>query len=237
MLKFTASQNGGTTLTICIAALYKDGNGCILASDQMTTAHFPIGYEFESEEVGKIVKIIENVHVLISGDVLFANQVIEEAKREIGDDTNKSIAEFAEIVRRSYVKERMTRLAHTVLEPRGLNLQSYFNLQQRLAMPVVQLIDRAFVEWKTRVELIVVGKDGSGCHIYTIQNPGTLACHNPVGFAAIGTGGPHAVYTLIELKYKKSLSKEQVEKLVKNAKTRSEVAPGVGKETTIISIE
>jgi len=41
-------------MTVCIAALYDDGKGCVLTSDQMTTAHFPIGYEFESDEVEKL---------------------------------------------------------------------------------------------------------------------------------------------------------------------------------------
>lgn len=48
-------------MTICIAALYKNGEGCILASDRMVTVHFPMGYEYENEEVKKI---IENILVL-----------------------------------------------------------------------------------------------------------------------------------------------------------------------------
>jgi len=60
-------------LTICIAALYDNGKGCVLASDQMTTVHFPIGYEFENEEVKKIIKIRETAvaYLLIAGDVFF----------------------------------------------------------------------------------------------------------------------------------------------------------------------
>ena len=44
------------------------------------------------------------------------------------------------------------------------------------------------------------------------------------------------MYSLIEDSDTLTLSKEEVIELVKKAKTRSEVAPGVGKETTIVVI-
>lgn len=37
-------------MTVCIATLYDNSKGFVLTSDQMTTAYFPIGYEFEREE-------------------------------------------------------------------------------------------------------------------------------------------------------------------------------------------
>ena len=59
-------------MTVCIAALYGNGAGCILVSDKMTTARIPLMYEFENEEVEKIAKIADNIYVMISGDVFFA---------------------------------------------------------------------------------------------------------------------------------------------------------------------
>ena len=41
------------------------------------------------------------------------------------------------------------------------------------------------------------------------------------------------MYSLIEAEYKRSLAQTAVEKLVRDAKTRSEVAPGVGSETQV----
>ena len=46
-------------MTICVAALYGNGAGVVLASDQMVTAHFPIGYEFEHDETKKILPVTE----------------------------------------------------------------------------------------------------------------------------------------------------------------------------------
>ncbi len=99
------------------------------------------------------------------------------------------------------------------------------------------MIDRAFAEFNARVDFILAGKDDSQCGIYSISNPGQLTCHNPIGYAAVGSGSPHAIYSIIDSKYKKSMKKEAVENIVREAKKRSEVAPGVGTSTKLISLE
>lgn len=224
-------------MTICIAALYGKGEGCVLISDQMTTAHFPIGYEFETDEVEKIVRISDGIgaHALISGDVLFANEVIEQARKQISMDNIRETPGIAEAIRIAYQQVRRKHLIRNELESRGLDIDTYFGKQQSFLAPLVQVIDKAFRTWSPRVEFIVAGKDEALAHIFTIVNPGDLTCHDPIGYAAIGTGAPHALYSLIEANYRKSLAKEQVEELLKAAKKRSEVAPGVGRATKTVS--
>lgn len=222
-------------MTVCIAALYDNSKGVVIASDLMTTAHFPIGYEFERDDVEKIVKVIKSicVYALISGDVIFANEVIDTARREILAEDVKATSEIAEKFRKSYQIVRQSHIIRNELEPRGLNFETYYEKQQKLLPVIVQMIDNQLRGWNPRVEFIISGKDESSCHIYTVVNPGDLACQDSIGYVAIGTGAPHAIYTLIE-SYNKSLKKEEVIELVKLAKKRSEVAPGVGKETKII---
>jgi len=223
-------------MTVCIAAIYGNGSGCILASDQMTTAHFPIGYEFENEEVEKIVKINDNIYVLISGDVLFANEVISLTNQRIRVDNIQTVFGIVEVFRNSYQLARRNRIARNELEPRGIDLNTFLNLQQKLLPALVQIIDQAFRTFNPQVEFIIAGKDGASWHVYTVRNPGDLICHDPIGFVAIGSGGPHAVYSLIESNYKKSLDKDTIKEAVKKAKERSEVAPGVGKKTKVVEL-
>lgn len=223
-------------MTVCIAALYDNGKGYVLASDQMTTAHFPIGYEFESDEVEKIIKIDSPpVYVLISGDVVFANEVIENARGQIRNDGITNTAGIAERIRQAYQKVRITHFAHNELESRGLSLDIYYKMHKNLLPQLIQVIDNTLREYNPKVEFIVAGKDESSCHIFSVMNPGNLSCFDCLGFAAIGSGAPHAIYSIIEAHYKKSLDKEAVEKIVSKAKERSEVAPGVGKGTNMIS--
>lgn len=223
-------------MTVCIAALSDSGGGCVLASDLMTTAHFPISYEFESGEVEKVIKIADSTYTLFSGDVLFANQVIENARTKSQIASVKNVGQVAEEIRKSYQDERKRRIIQNELEPRGLDLNSYYQSQQSLLQAIVQMIDQAFKQYNPGTEFLISGKDDSGCHIFTIGNPGLSICNDPIGFAAIGSGGPHAIYFLIGSGYKKSMSIEEVNKLVLKAKEQAEVAPGVGKGTKTVSI-
>jgi hypothetical protein len=142
-------------MTVCIAALCDNGNGCILTSDQMITAHFPIGYEFENQEIDKIVKITDNAWVLIAGDVLFANEIIKITKQRVNIENIQSTQRIADILRESYQLVRKLRIIRNELEPRGLDLNSYLNLQQKLFPSLVQIIDQAFIKYNAGVEFIL----------------------------------------------------------------------------------
>ena len=225
-------------MTICIAALYENGKGCVLASDQMTTAHFPIGYEFENEEVKKIIKVRETsgVYLLTAGDVLFANEVLEAVRKEVDEKGVTATPVIAELFRKHYQIVRKGHIIRNELEPRGLTIESYYQTQQRIVQPIVMMIDKALKSGNPRTELIVAGFGEVSCSVFSIMNPGDLFCHDAIGFAAVGSGGPHAVYSLIESGYKKSMDAKTVYELVEKAKQRSEVAPGVGRGTEIMSV-
>ena len=225
-------------MTICIAALYENGKGCVLASDQMTTAHFPIGYEFENEEVKKIIKVRDTIaaYLLTAGDVLFAHEVLEAVRRDVDARGITATPVIAELFRQHYQNVRKQHIIRNELEPRGLTLDSYYQSQQRLSPPIVQFIDNALRTGNPRTELIVAGFCESRFSIFSIVNPGDLFCQDAIGFTAIGSGAPHAVYSLIESGYKKSMDEHTVHELVEKAKVRSEVAPGVGKGTEILNI-
>ncbi|MDP2919823.1 MAG: hypothetical protein Q8O43_06375 [Dehalococcoidia bacterium] len=225
-------------MTICIAALYENGKGCVLASDQMTTAHFPIGYEFENEEVKKIIKVRETsvAYLLSAGDVLFANEILEAVRKEVDEKGITAAPIIAESFRQCYQTVRKQHIIRNELEPRGLTLDTYYQAHQRLVQAVVMMIDNALKGGNPRTELIIAGFGESCCSVFSIVNPGDLFCHDAIGFAAVGSGGPHAVYSLIESGYKKSMDAKTVYELVKKAKHRSEVAPGVGRGTEIISV-
>jgi len=221
-------------MTVCIAALADNGDSCVLVSDKMTTAHFPLGYEFESD-VEKIVNITDSIYALISGDVLLAHEIIQTTKSKITGIGN--VSHIVEIIRHTYQEVRRARIIRTELEPRGLDLNAFYQNQQRLDRAIVQTIDQALRNLNLGVEFLISGKDGSGCHIYTVQNPGVSINNDPIGFSTIGSGGPHAVYYIIESKYTKGASNQDVEELLNKAKTRAEVAPGVGKGTYKVTIK
>ena len=223
-------------MTVCIAALYENRKGVVLATDQMVTANFPIGYEFEHQEITKIVPMDGDcsIYALAAGDVLLGTEILDFAKMQIQQQQRTVTAtETAEIVRSVYQQVRLRNIAQRELEPRGLDLDSYYNRHQGLAPQVLQMVDQAMSQTNVGVEFIIAGPGENGYTIHTVVNPGVTADHTPIGYWAIGSGAPHAMYFLIEASYNRSLSKEEVERLVCKAKTRSEVAPGVGAATQI----
>ena len=228
-------------MTVCIAALYGDGAGAVLASDRMVTAHIPIGYEFEHSEKTKIVELggSDSVYALVAGDVLRGNEILNLARMQLIQQGRVTASETAEIVRRAYQQVRLANIAQRELEPRGLDLNGYYGRHQQLSPQVVQIIDQALCSADLGVSILVAGSNGSkeGTHtVHTILNPGTIYDNSSIGHGAIGTGAPHALYSLIENSYSASMSRDAVVNLVEQAKKRSEVAPGVGKKTTTVVI-
>lgn len=121
-------------MTVCIAALYGDGEGVVLASDRMLTAHIPIGYEFEHQENTKIVDLAgaNATHALVAGDVLRGNEILKIAQELMAQrDSGVSASEAAEIIRGVYQQVRLTNITHQELEPRGLDLNSFYARHQQ----------------------------------------------------------------------------------------------------------
>jgi 20S proteasome alpha/beta subunit len=222
-------------MTVGIAALCDSGMGCVLAADQMIAAEQSLGYEFETEDVGKIVPLVDSIYALVAGNILFANEIIEAARLQI--KTPRDVKQVAEVVRKTYQDVRRQQVVRSELEPRGLDLNSFYQIQQRLLPNIVQAVDQAFKQHNLGVELLIAGQDELGSHIFTVQHPGEIVYYNPLGFAAIGPGGPHAIYYLLESKYSKSLKNEEVEELLRKAKLRAELSPRVGKGVQLVSVK
>ncbi|MCY4448915.1 MAG: hypothetical protein OXE02_08750 [Chloroflexi bacterium] len=224
-------------MTVCIAALYDNGRGVVLASDQLVTASIPIGYEFEHQEIPKIVPMAASVpiYALAAGDVLLGTEILNIARVQIQQQQHTvTAAEAVEAIRVVYQRVRLLNIVQRELEPRGLTLDSYYGNHQALAPQVLQIVDQAMSQADIGVEFIVAGPgEGSAYTIHTVSNPGTTNDHTPIGYCAIGSGAPHAMYSLIEAPYKHSLGSAEVKELVHQAKARSEVAPGVGSETQV----
>ncbi len=225
-------------MTVCIAALYDNGKGCVLESDKMLTLHSPMAYEYENEEFEKIRKIINepSVYCLSAGAAVFAGEIMDITKSQIGNQKLSSVKSVAEMVCNTYIEYRKSRIVKNELQTRGLDLSSYYTNQKVLLPGIVQAIDKVFRTLNLGVEFIIAGKDSSGCHIYTTSHPGELFCLDSIGYASIGIGAPHVVYHMIEHKYRKSSSKDIVVKLVDDAKIRSQVAPGVGTKSEKILV-
>ena len=220
-------------MTICIAALAEDGRSVVVAVDQMITANIPISYQFETLNVKKIYDLPgKNAVVLTAGNAIYAFEIMEILMRKVQSENSiESIEQIAEEARKIYQDIRRKHVIERFIQPRGLSLSSYLTNQKTLHEGVVNEIEKALQNFNIDVELIIAGANKDLCHIYNVSHPGVSDCHDPVGYVCVGSGAPHAMYNLIGSTYKKSDEINKVKRLVKAAKKKSEVAPGVGKET------
>ena len=208
----------------------------------MVTAHIPMGYEFEHQGITKIVPMAGDpvsTYALAAGDVLLGTEILNIAKVRIQQQFEQqgfiTALETAELVRSAYQQVRLATIVQRELEPRGLDLDTYYRNNQALSPQIVQIIDQALTQSDIGVEVIVAGPSNASLYtIHTISNPGILRDYTPIGYGAIGSGAPHAMYSLIEAPYKSSSDKEKVTEIVNKAKKRSEVAPGVGSGTQML---
>jgi hypothetical protein len=222
-------------MTVCIAALYENGKGAVLCSDQMATIGFPLNYEYENKDVAKIVELSSQpkTFALVSGNVVVADEIICSVKDILSKKSGNSVIDIVNIFREQYQIMRRVHVIRNELEPRGLDLASYYKMHQTLLPQIVKTLDDALAKWSLKTEFILAGKDGNLCHMHIIIHPGDTLPLDSIGYTAIGSGSIHAMFSMIEGKYSKAMPQKDVEDLVLKAKKRSEVAPGVGPLTNI----
>ncbi len=226
-------------MTVCIAALYEDGDGVVLASDHMVTTSYPMPYEFENDEMSKIHRMSEHapIFALAAGDLVNGNEMLdhaqmEVARQEVARENGITADQVAEIVRMCYSSLRLKLAVSLHLEPRGMDHPTFISNQNNLTPQLAQYLDQAIAQFDIGVELIVAGPTNEKVGIYQIVHPGVIINATSIGYAAIGSGAPHAIYSFIEQPYKQSFNRQEAEAGVQAAKRRSEVAPGVGEKTS-----
>lgn len=134
-------------MTVCIAALADDRQKLYYCTDRMITSTLTFGltYEYETDDVRKVYQV-GSCKVLVAGNSLFAHEIVTRAKEEVSTSSETSIDDIAEMVRSKYQEFRLELITRKVLEPRGLTLEDYYSMHQRLNMAVVQEVRKSTCE-------------------------------------------------------------------------------------------
>jgi hypothetical protein len=133
----------------------------------------------------------------------------------------------------------LQKLDDAVFATWGLNYKTFLKTQNSLSKPVVESIIQDKYNFKrqlSNVSVIITGIDKHGTQLYVINNERSI-CYNQIGFVAIGSGARHANSQLMLDKYTPYFSFSDALLLIHNAKKRSEIAPGVGRNTDMFLIE
>ena len=130
----------------------------------------------------------------------------------------------------------------SVLRPLGMSTESFLNRHHSLHPDLVAKLTRQLQDYVYDADLhthlggaIIAGVDDSGGHIWQVES-GEQTKLDRIGFVAAGSGRRHAESEFMFSGYTPSWNFPDALSLVYSAKSRSEVAPGVGKQTDIVII-
>jgi len=221
-------------LTICIAAA-SGKKHVVVASDRMVTLSIP-STEFE-QNLSKTVKITKNSVAATSGNLLAYTPIHQETLKLLHQDsTDPDIQRVAELIRRGYVKARNEKLEQDILVQIGLNMQTFYDRNQKLSPNIVANMVQAMSQYNFNLSILVAGVDSSGPHIFRVDTPGRIETFDSIGHCSVGSGELHAISTFIANDYDPDLDLDHVVAMVYEAKKKSEKAQGVGEETDICII-
>ncbi len=225
-------------MTICLGVMCAaDGGGAntaaVVASDRMVTLGGLIEFDHSAPKSTKLGKTAVG---LVAGDALSGATLLRGLADVHPNDTR--IADLAGTLATAYQQVRLSRAEAAILQPRGLTLASFYDSHQRLLGPIVGGIDQALMGFDLGLQILLVGVDDHGSHLYTVSNPGgQYDTHDVIGFAAIGSGSLHALQSMIGFRHATSQDLKETLFRAYAAKRRSEVAPGVGRETDILVVD
>jgi hypothetical protein len=142
----------------------------------------------------------------------------------------------AYISAKEYVENK--KIEHNILRPLGISYDKLLTNDVILIKEDIKNFQRYNIP---STEIIIMGVDDEGPHIYTISKfscdyINNVNCHNRIGFASIGIGARHATSQLMFTECNPNCSFSESLLLIHNAKKRSEVAPGVGSNSDIVLV-
>lgn len=190
--------------------------------------------EFDHQDA-KIDQVGNNCVALSAGDALCVQDVLIGGLGAASQLQNPSISTLSEQIKVQFCNVRVRRINDLLMGPRGIDFDGFYKGGIIGALPhdLAMLIDNQVQNFGLETTILVAGVDDSGSHIYSISDPGMMACFDRVGYHSIGIGHRHAVLKLVSLSQHQSKSINETVFNVYCAKRVAELAPGVGQATTM----
>lgn len=192
--------------------------------------------EFEQAFL-KVVGVSTSVVALAAGDSAIQTDLWIRTLEKLKSAQTASVRMVAERYAFQVGRQRRRYAEQTLLAPLGMNMEDFVNRQASMSPEVVSDIYRGIHDYSPEVETIVTGIDPGGeAQIYVVDHFGRLSCFTDIGFGAVGTGATHANSTLMFAQYAPWFPFPRALWVAYMAKKQSEVAPGVGSATDVLTI-
>jgi len=206
----------------------------VAVADRMVSVEF-LALQFE-QHTRKVERIGEHFIALTAGDALGHTEIIRAATQEIARLSQPTVYDVALQVERRFIEARQQLAEKTTLRRIGLDYATFLEQQRNLSPELVFNLMTEYQSVELGIELLLAGVDSTGGHLYLVSDPGITTCFDSIGYAAIGSGLPHAESFLSDADYSPNIPLNRAIWLGYVAKRRSERAPGVGSRYTDVLV-
>jgi 20S proteasome alpha/beta subunit len=189
--------------------------------------------QYEPQQT-KHAHITPKVLLVIAGDYSTHSQAMKRTIAHFNGSASATSEEVATFYGRAIQALKLKEAEDLYLAPLGLNSDSFLSQQSDMAPHFVSLLTDQMQAYRgEEVEALVIGPQNGVVSVYGVDTKGMIACHDDVGFAAIGGGAWHAKSRLMTFGYASSNVFSTSLVVSYAAKKISELAPGVGQSTDI----
>lgn len=226
-------------MTVGISTVCQGGHSVIVASDRMITdRRIPIEYESTAPKFSPF-ELDELPFVFASAGSALTPGTLTKTVAENIEDAG-SIEDIARIVKLSFLAIRREKYEDTVLQPRGFDLNEFYE-QGIFDSNRGRELDQRIDQFSLNLKIIVAGVDQTGAHTFRIVDPqdqevsGVMESFDELGFDAIGSGANLARDALTSW-YDRDLDIDEALYVTVSALERASQAPGVGDEADAVII-
>ena len=211
-------------MSIAMAVLCEDGKCAIVACDHLST----YGEDFQMDKLNswKVQRVGMNAIAVQTGLAVLGDLVLSNADIDL---SSKNAHAIGNAIKKSYQEIRLQDLTDRHLRVRGFSLADYHN--DNLPASVFSEVDEAFVNENIETNIACVGLSGTKYSILYIGHPGVVSDYTNLGLLTFGSGKLLAISALTGFDI--SSPRSEALAMVREAKSRSEGEPGVGRKTTI----
>ena len=228
-------KKGRKLLTICIGTICDNGKKAIVITDRMVTSS---GLSVEFEHETKIQKLAEKCLIVTAGDASIHEEILRPVEEKYKNIDSPKISDIVDDIKQEWCNLRIRIIEENFFRPRNLTMNEYYERQADFIEYFISSAEDYIVnEELIDLELLLIGIDIYGAHLYYITDPGTSRPYTSLGFCSIGSGEPHAENSLIANHFSRTWTLEEAMYLTYEAKKQAEIAPGVGEYTNIAYVD
>ena len=225
-------------MTVCVAAICRDGKSLVLISDRM----MGVGYAEGEPEIKKNVRLHERWWALFAGDDISpVFDILGEAKTSLaGKDAN--VEDVIAAVTKAYQNKRAKDAEALYLATRNWTRETFREDAGKLIPEsIYREIDLKLEQHEfADLEILVGGFDQSGmAHVFAITSAlrGVARRCDIPGFHAIGSGSTGAIYMMYNRKLSPKTPAREAFYYALEAKYFGEQASGVGPSTDMYIVK